>query len=287
MTVAEASGPNPVCPDSPGVELARTELTRIRADMVANESRTQPHLAEIHANYRDSSRNLLHYLARRRRDLRPLQRSLAAMGVSSLGRAESNVLASVDAVLRVLGTLVRGACQDTPRASDAFEFARGERLLAEHTDALRGSATNGRPVRIMVTMPSEAVDDYLLVHHLLQQGMDCMRINCAHDDAGAWARMIDHLKQAERALGRSCRVFMDLAGPKLRTGPLEPGPARRQAAAGDRRVAALARGLLEHGDDQIRVLRCPQRGQHPARPATGDRDVHLEVETHANASGTP
>ncbi|MDO9467287.1 MAG: pyruvate kinase [Thiobacillus sp.] len=207
------------------MELALTELTRIRADMLANESRTQPHLAEIHANYRDSSRNLLHYVALRRRDLRPLQRALAAMGVSSLGRAESNVLASVDAVLRVLGTLVGGACRDAPRASDEFEFARGERLLAEHTDALLGPATNGRPVRIMVTMPSEAADDYLLVHHLLQQGMDCMRINCAHDDAAAWARMIKHLKQAERALGRSCRVFMDLAGPKLRTGPLEPGPA--------------------------------------------------------------
>jgi pyruvate kinase len=147
------------------------------------------------------------------------------MGLSSLGRAESNVLASVDAVLRVLGTLERGACQDAPRASEAFEFARGERLLAEHADALLGPATNGRPVRIMVTMPSEAADDYLLVHHLLQQGMDCMRINCAHDDAAAWTRMIEHLKQAERSLGRSCRVFMDLAGPKLRTGPLEPGPA--------------------------------------------------------------
>jgi len=224
-TVAVAGCPNDVCPDTRGVEQALSELTHIRADMVANESRTQPHLAEIHTNYRDSARNLLHYLALRRRDLRPLQRSLAAMGVSSLGRAESNVLASVDAVLRVLGTLVRGACQDAPRAPDEFEFARGERLLAEHTDALLGPATNGRPVRIMVTMPSEAADDYLLVHHLLQQGMDCMRINCAHDDAAAWARMIEHLKQAERALGRSCRVFMDLAGPKLRTGPLEPGPA--------------------------------------------------------------
>ncbi|MDP3585607.1 MAG: pyruvate kinase [Thiobacillus sp.] len=254
MTVAEASGPNPVCPDSPGVELALTELTRIRADMLANESRTQPHLADIHANYRDSSRNLLHYLALRRRDLRPLQRALAAMGVSSLGRAESNVLASVDAVLRVLGTLVRGACQDAPRASDEFEFARGERLLAEHTDALLGPATNGRPVRIMVTMPSEAADDYLLVHHLLQQGMDCMRINCAHDDAAAWARMIEHLKQAERALGRACRVFMDLAGPKLRTGPLEPGPAvirihpRRDAYG---RVTAPARVWLSPEDAPV------------------------------------
>ena len=77
----------------------------------------------------------------------------------------------------------------------------------------------------MVTMPSEAADDYLLVHHLLEQGMDCMRINCAHDDAAAWLRMVEHLRQAERALERTCRVVMDLAGPKLRTGPLAPGPA--------------------------------------------------------------
>ena len=37
--------------------------------------------------------------------------------------------------------------------------------------------------------------------------------------------MIEHLKRAEQKLGRSCRIVMDLAGPKLRTGPLEPGPA--------------------------------------------------------------
>ncbi len=31
-------------------------------------------------------------------------------------------------------------------------------------------------------------------------------------------------RPTERPLGRPCRVVMDLAGPKLRTGPLEPGP---------------------------------------------------------------
>src|SRR5271166_5216568 len=75
----------------------------------------------------------------------------------------------------------------------------------------------------MVTMPSEAADDYLLVQDLLKQGMNVMRINCAHDEAAAWLRMIGHLNQAEQSLGRSCRVLMDLGGPKLRTGPIEPG----------------------------------------------------------------
>ncbi len=212
-------------PASADIEGVLSELMAIRADMVAGLAMSQPHLDKVHANYRDSARNLLHYLALRRRDLRPLQMRLAALGLSSLGRAESHVLTTVDAVLGVLHRLLQRTWQPASQETAVLDFAHGERLLAEHTDALLGPATTGRKVRIMVTMPSEAADDYLLVHNLLQQGMDCMRINCAHDDAAAWARMIEHLRQAERSLGRSCRVVMDLAGPKLRTGPLEPGPA--------------------------------------------------------------
>ncbi|HMM47315.1 MAG TPA: pyruvate kinase [Thiobacillaceae bacterium] len=199
------------------------ELAEIRADMLSSESRAQRRLEEIHANHRESARNLIHYLALRRRDVRPLQRSLAALGLSSLGRSESNVLASIDVILGVLTHLLQPDCVESSNVS--HDFSRGERLLAEHTSALLGPAPAERSVRIMVTMPSEAADDYLLVHQLLQQGMDCMRINCAHDDDAAWMRMIENLRRAEQSLGRSCRVFMDLAGPKLRTGPIEPGPA--------------------------------------------------------------
>ena len=76
----------------------------------------------------------------------------------------------------------------------------------------------------MVTMPSEAAVDYLLVRELLASGMDCMRINCAHDNPEAWERMIDNLRRAKRELGKKCRILMDLAGPKLRTGPVAPVP---------------------------------------------------------------
>ncbi|HMN27163.1 MAG TPA: pyruvate kinase, partial [Caldilineaceae bacterium] len=201
------------------------ELTAIRAAIVASPATPLRRLDEVHANYRDSARNLLHYLALRRRDLRPLQLRLAALGLSSLGRAESHVLAAVDAVLALLHRLAGDAWQPPLPDEGRVDLARGQRLLAEHTDALLGPATPGRAVRIMVTMPTEAGDDYTLVHDLLKQGMDCMRINCAHDDAVIWLRMIEHLRRAEQALDRSCRVVMDLAGPKLRTGPLEPGPA--------------------------------------------------------------
>lgn len=75
----------------------------------------------------------------------------------------------------------------------------------------------------MVTLPSEATDDYPLVKEMLLQGMDCARINCAHDDAGVWKRMIKHIKRARRETGRPCRILMDLGGPKPRTGEIAPG----------------------------------------------------------------
>jgi pyruvate kinase len=213
------------CLGGTDIEGVLKELLAIRADMVAEAAKSQSRLDEVHPNYRASARNLLHYLPLRRRDLRPLQLRLAALGLSSLGRAESHVLATVDAVLEVLHRLTGCSWQTPPHEAPVIDFAGGEELLAKHTEGLFGRATPGRSVRIMVTMPSEAADDYTLVQNLLKQGMDCMRINCAHDDSTAWLRMIEHLRRAERSLGRTCRIVMDLAGPKLRTGPLTPGPA--------------------------------------------------------------
>jgi pyruvate kinase len=198
------------------------ELTALRADIVA-ETRDARHCIDaVHPRYRTSARNLLHYLALRRRDLRPLQHRLSLLGLSSLGRAEAHVLATLDAVLALLNRLHgKPPAVDEPGGTDA---ATGKRLLDEHADLLLGPRPGDRGVRIMVTMPSQAGNDATLMHELLKQGMDCIRINCAHDDAATWMRIIDNLRHAERALGRTCKIAMDLAGPKLRTGPLAPGP---------------------------------------------------------------
>ncbi|MFP5410421.1 MAG: pyruvate kinase [Gammaproteobacteria bacterium] len=211
--------------DNADLESLATELLAIRTEMVASAARARALCSTVHPDHQDSARNLLHYLALRRRDLRALQLRLAKMGLSSLGRAESNVLASVDAVLHIVHRLLGRAWHPDPADTAAIDFDRGAAHLAAHATALLGPSMPERPVRIMVTMPSEAAGDGRLVHALLEQGMDCMRINCAHDNVTAWKRMIDHLREAERKLGRNCRVFMDLGGPKLRTGPLTPGPA--------------------------------------------------------------
>lgn len=222
VTADNALRATPPCDDN--LDLILRELLAIRADMIDESAVSEARLRRIHPNYRASASNLLHYLTLRRRDLRPLQLRLAEMGLSSLGRAESHVLATVDAVLEILHRLVQRPWQLPSTEATSLDFASGQRLLTEHTEALLGPTPPRRATRIMVTMPSEAADDYMLIHDLLQQGMDCMRINCAHDDATAWLRMIEHLKCAKQALGRSCHIIMDLAGPKLRTGPLERGP---------------------------------------------------------------
>jgi pyruvate kinase len=201
------------------------DLTGIRADVIAESALIETHLNDIHLNYQASARNLLHYLALRRHDLRPLQLRLAEMGLSSLGRSESHVLATLDTVLDVLDRLGRRPSQQPPKGAAVLDFSRGRRLPAQHAEALLGPAPLRRQSRIMVTMPGEAADDYKLVHDLLRQGMDCVRIDCAHDNAPVWLRIIDNVKRARQALGLPCKVVMDLAGPKLRTGPLGPGPA--------------------------------------------------------------
>ena len=198
-------------------------LQDLRADIVAATPDSDVRLHHVDRSYRDSAPNLLHYLALRRHDLRPLQLQLAALGLSSLGRAEPHVLSAVDAVIALLSHLAGRPCEDG--SADVLQLGDGQRLLDEHTEALLGPADPDRRVRIMVTIPSEAADDYALVQDLLIAGMDCMRINCAHDDSAAWLRMIEHVRRAEQVVGRKCRIAMDLSGPKIRTGPIRPGAA--------------------------------------------------------------
>jgi pyruvate kinase len=132
------------------------------------------------------------------------------------------VLAGVEAVLKLLHRLTGSEWVSPDGCAPGIDFAEGNALLRANTDALLGPRPAKRGVRIMVTTPSEAAHDFELVRQLVASGMDCMRINCAHDDAEAWSAMIANLQRAKRELERECRVEMDLAGPKLRTGSINP-----------------------------------------------------------------
>lgn len=188
------------------------------------------------AGFADSASNLAYYLALRRRDLRPLQRPLTALGLSSLGRLESRVLPTLIAVKTALSALL-GQAPDSELSTDAF-FA-GEARLAAHTRELLGTSAKSPPVALLVTCPTEAADDPAFMLALAERGVEAVRINCAHDSADHWLRMIGHLRAAETATGSRLKVFMDLAGPKIRTGEVRPdGSSKRVRRDG---LIAIAR----------------------------------------------
>jgi pyruvate kinase len=247
------------------VESLIAQLSALRAGMVAFEAGLTPRLRSIEPSFAPSARNLAHYLALRRTDIRPLQERLAWVGVSSLGRAETHVLANLDKVLGILNRVIGRPW--TPRIEEEpVGFNSGRALLERHAAELLGPPPAERAVRIMVTLPSEAAGDFGLVRRLVAAGMDIARINCAHDDATAWEAMAEHVRRAGGTVGRPVKILMDLAGPKLRTGPIAAGPAvlkLRPARDAYGRVTAPARlalrasGADDAGDGAEHPLRAP------------------------------
>lgn len=183
----------------------------------------RPHLKN--RTFIPSATNLAAYVGLRRHDLRALQRRLAMLGLSSLGRCEAHVLLTLDSVIHVLQHMIGEARPARYVPDSAREIGRDEALLKRHTGLLLGDAPPKRWTRFMVTLPSEAAEEYLYVRDLLVRGMDCARINCAHDNDAAWRNMAAHVRRAEKEIGRPCRILMDLAGPKLRTAFVAAGPA--------------------------------------------------------------
>ena len=198
------------------------ELEELRSELLELEHSSLATLQHVNPSHLSSTINLMHYLGLRRRDIRSLQERLAAVGLSSLGRMESHVFANLNAIIDLLN------CALGTKSADKISLpseAVGTSQLESNTNHLFGKPPSHRQVRIMVTMPSEVADDYSLIKNMLVHGMDCARINCAHDTPEIWARMIKQINLARRETGKNCRILMDLGGPKLRTGEIAPGPA--------------------------------------------------------------
>ena len=243
------------------------QLWALRQSMRECEAVLAHRLAGIHPDYQASARNLAHYLALRQVDRRPLQESLARLGVSSLGRAESNVLANVDKVLGILHRLVGQPWQAHSEDEPVGILSSGK-LLERHTLDLLGPIPKDRAVRIMVTLPAEAAVDFGLVRQLLDSGMDIARINCAHDGPGEWQAMAEHVRRAAKAVGRPVRILMDLGGAEITYRPGCSCSRRVQAAAGAGRMRPAA-GRRAHRPQADRGNPAGGRGGAASRGGCG------------------
>jgi pyruvate kinase len=231
-----------------GLDSLRQQIEDLRTDIAVQGQRLLQDLcgdAEPPQAHRPAIENLCHYLSLRHCDLRIVQRQLMWRGLSSLGRLESRVLPTLDAVLGSLEAL-QGAPAVAARPSEAAFFA-GERLLDAATDELFRAARPGRRGRIMVTMPSEAADQPDFILDLANRGMDIARINCAHDDEKAWTAMAGHIRAASERTGHKLTVLMDIAGPKIRTEVISGE--KRKLQIGDK-LRLIARGK-PHATDEV------------------------------------
>lgn len=174
----------------------------------------------VRPSFKSGAKNLIHYGAFRSQNLKKLQKRLHQFGLSILDGTESHIATSLLTCRHFLLALVG---EIKPASMRQGSVKRAIKQQKKHAKDLFGYRSKGRRVRIMVTLPTEAAYDYTLTRNLIASGMNIARINCAHGNPEIWLRMIQNLQRAMTELRKKCKVFMDLAGPKLRTGQITAG----------------------------------------------------------------
>lgn len=109
------------------------ELETLQSEMRKLEASTLRDASEVHPTHRASARNLMHYLALRRHDIRMLQARLAALGLSSLGRTEPHVISALRAVIDVLSRLTGTKESISELAGEEPRVGEGKLLLEKNT----------------------------------------------------------------------------------------------------------------------------------------------------------
>lgn len=231
-TSAVQAAPSPSSqPDPERLTLSTVahQLRLLEARVSHLEDRMHAAIDRVPRGRRESVRNLVHYLALRQWDLRDLQSQLAQLGLSSLGRSESCVRASLLEVSRRVqeALALRGESRAAlelerldAQARRAISWPSARITLGHNTRRILGPHPADRRVYIMVTAPSADEAGRTWMSKMLGASMDVLRVNCAHEGPDEWRRVLEALAEARRETGKHCRVVMDLAGPKIRTGAI-------------------------------------------------------------------
>lgn len=237
-----------------------SELLDIRATILEREEEYENIIQNLAPEHVNSARNLIRYLVLRTFNLRHIQPELSNLGISSIGTSERYTLTNLDNILHLLHLLIG-------------EKYYGEKLNYEHrttvfssweslqhnTVRLFGQTSKHIP-HIMVTMPSEAAENTELIRRLLNEGMTVARINCGHDNEQVWKAIIDNVRNTAASLQKSCKIYMDLAGPKLRTGAVAELPKKKKKKK--RKAKKTAAYLCLNIGDPLRLYRKSLIGQN-------------------------
>ncbi|MFB6467175.1 pyruvate kinase [Cytobacillus sp. Hz8] len=151
-----------------------------------------------------------------------LGNQLHEIGFSNLNAANAHILFTLRQILTYLGVNIldpKLLSIPSPLEAKIQLCKNAETLFRSKDDCLRPT--------IMVTLDEQMLEKRQIIDALLLQGMDIARINCAHGNEKIWKKMIEIVRHSEQVLmkkelyiGRKCKIYMDLAGPKIRIGKM-------------------------------------------------------------------
>jgi len=186
------------------------ELKKVKNLLLEKEKAFEHLFESIHPDHQINARNLIHYLTLRTMDIKSLQNGLHAFGLSSLSISESHIMGQINAILQVL---TRRIIKED--AVSTYAYAR--QSVNQKINGLFGPKASKKHRHIMVTMDSKWLNNNEKFEALLNAGMNIARVNCAHDEPVTWSKFIENIRLASTATGIPCKIYMDLAGPKIRT----------------------------------------------------------------------
>jgi pyruvate kinase len=227
------------------LDLIKTQLLELESKMLQEIKKRQPFLQSVHTKQRLAAKNLLQYLILRSEDIRELQDMLHIHGLSSLASSESHIHRQLQAILERLGVSY------PVKKLDHCTYDYNQQQIVYKSQLLFGEKKDAMIPYIMVTFDASFANNYALIKNLLQNGMNIARINCAHDDEAVWSKMIHHVKRACRYTGLSCKIYMDLAGPKIRTQLLNKGKKDGKVKVAEGQMVWLAHDAKGFTSDEV------------------------------------
>ena len=165
----------------------------------------------VHKHHQIGAANLIDYYVFRSKSRSGLHAELGQLGLSGFRDIESNVKGVIENNISLIDAI---SGESTHRPLAGLKHV-GRSDLA---NALLGYPSDHLKTSIMVTMSSDMIRNPDLIRDLIDTGMNIARINCAHDSPEEWLEIIKVIREHEKHSSKSVRIFMDLAGPKIRTG---------------------------------------------------------------------
>lgn len=203
------------------------KLNALQSNLLAAEKWNASQLHLCDSKYLECATNLIHYMPLRSLDIEQLNSHLVSLGLSSLDNNNLDVLVSLNATMNLLMNSLyskQNAVTESRNRKITNKMNDKGKVLLSYKELLLGKLREGRKTHIMVTVGEEATLSETFITDIIKAGTSVIRINCAHGDPSIWGEIIKRVRRTSQMLEMPCRVHMDLAGPKLRTGTLKPGP---------------------------------------------------------------